>query len=158
LAEHLMKKHALPGVEVPVITPELQQAMLTHPWPGNVRELENLVRKLLILGNPSLLARDLRAKATRKSLAPAFRSAPVGAPETGMLEQASRAKDQAEKQAILATLNATRWNRRQAAMLLQVDYKALLYKMKKLDIDEKRLSNTVIPPDRFQFSASSSVA
>src|SRR5580698_9120849 len=40
LAEHLMKKHALPGVEVPVITPELQQAMLTHPWPGNVRELE----------------------------------------------------------------------------------------------------------------------
>jgi two-component system response regulator AtoC len=158
LAEHLMKKHALPGVEVPVITPELQQAMLTHPWPGNVRELENLVRKLLILGNPSLLARDLRAKATRQSLAPALRSAPVGAPETGMLEQASRAKDQAEKQAILATLNATRWNRRQAAMLLQVDYKALLYKMKKLDIDEKRLSNTVIPPDRFQFSASSSVA
>ena len=32
-------------------------------------------------------------------------------------------------------LNATRWNRKQAAALLQVDYKALLYKMKKLGVE-----------------------
>jgi DNA-binding NtrC family response regulator len=36
---------------------------------------------------------------------------------------------------ILSALNTTRWNRRQAADLLKVDYKALLYKMKKLQIN-----------------------
>jgi two-component system, NtrC family, response regulator AtoC len=167
LAEHLMKRHALPGVAIPVIAPELKQAMLSHPWPGNVRELENLVRKLLILGNPGLLARELRAKATRQQLAPSLRSAAMSAPpaEKGMLEQASRAKDQAERQAILATLNATRWNRRHAAVLLRIDYKALLYKMKKLDIDEKRVSDGVLPSPyqqdsagRFQMAAGSSLA
>ena len=30
----------------------------------------------------------------------------------------------------------TRWNRKQAAALLKIDYKALLYKMKKLGIED----------------------
>lgn len=50
------------------------------------------------------------------------------------LEKVDRARKEAEATAILAALNATRWNRRQAALLLKVDYKALLYKMRKLGI------------------------
>jgi len=34
-------------------------------------------------------------------------------------------------------LNATRWNRKEAAALLKIDYKALLYKMKKLGVEVK---------------------
>ena len=51
-----------------------------------------------------------------------------------MLERVDQAKKSAESSVILSALNKTRWNRRQAADLLQVDYKALLYKMKKLQI------------------------
>ena len=40
----------------------------------------------------------------------------------------------------MAALNSTRWNRKQAAALLKIDYKALLYKMKKLSIEDKVLS------------------
>jgi two-component system response regulator AtoC len=54
-----------------------------------------------------------------------------------VLEQASRAKETAEAQAILEALHRTRWNRKQAATLLKIDYKALLYKMKKLSIEER---------------------
>jgi two-component system response regulator AtoC len=32
-------------------------------------------------------------------------------------------------------LNATHWNRRKAAALLNIEYKTLLYRMKKLGID-----------------------
>jgi DNA-binding NtrC family response regulator len=53
------------------------------------------------------------------------------------LEQVTKAKQQAETEAILAALNSTRWNRKQAAALLKIDYKALLYKMKKLGVDDK---------------------
>ena len=50
------------------------------------------------------------------------------------LERVDQAKKNAEASVILSALNQTRWNRRQAADLLQIDYKALLYKMKKLQI------------------------
>jgi two-component system response regulator AtoC len=115
--------------------------MLSHHWPGNVRELENFVRKFLILREPDALARDLRAKIARKSMiaaaAPEMYTAPTHQiAERPILEQVTRAKRQAETEAILATLNSTRWNRKQAAVLLKIDYKALLYKMKKLGIED----------------------
>ena len=48
----------------------------------------------------------------------------------------TKAKEQAETDAILAALNSTRWNRKQAAAVLKIDYKALLYKMKKLGVED----------------------
>jgi two-component system response regulator AtoC len=144
LAEFLMKKHSTQGIPMPVITMDLKHAMMTYHWPGNVRELENFVRKFLILRDADMLARELHAKAARKPL----RTTPLaevhtlaaepaaGAP---ILEQVTRANQQAETEAILAALNSTRWNRKQAAALLKIDYKALLYKMKKLGVEDKPL-------------------
>jgi len=54
--------------------------------------------------------------------------------ESSVLQQVARAKAHAESDAIRKALDATRWNRKQAAQLLNIDYKALLYKMKKLSI------------------------
>ncbi len=61
-------------------------------------------------------------------------AAPLGPESAPMLERVDQAKKSAEASVILSALNKTRWNRRQAADLLPVDYKALLYKMKKLQI------------------------
>ena len=43
--------------------------------------------------------------------------------------------------AILAALDSTRWNRKQAAAILKTEYKSLLYKMKKLGIDDAPISS-----------------
>jgi two-component system response regulator AtoC len=142
LSEFLIKKHAQ-GVPSPTITLDLKHAMMTYDWPGNVRELENFVRKLLIFRDSDLLARELLAKATRKSLmSTSTAELQVHAtPEVGagspILERVTKAKQQAETDAILAALNSTRWNRKQAAALLKIDYKALLYKMKKLGVEDR---------------------
>ena len=146
LAEFLLRKHLPEGVPAPIFTPVLKQALLTHEWPGNIRELENVIRKFTILGDPEMIARELRSKVSRKAVAPAAEStgdsvrkepAAIAPP---ILEQVTKAKQQAETEAILAALNATRWNRKQAAALLKIDYKALLYKMKKLAIEDKVVS------------------
>jgi two-component system response regulator AtoC len=141
LAEFLWKKHA--GVEPLLMTPALRQVFLSYEWPGNIRELENTIRKLMVLRDPEIVAGDLLAKIARKQNGTAAHPASAGnhadrPPVTGptILEEVSKAKQQAEVEAILSVLNATRWNRKQAAALLKVDYKALLYKMKKLGIDD----------------------
>ena len=142
LAEFLLRKHTVKGVPVPVISMDLKHAMMTYHWPGNVRELENYVRKLMILRDCDAIAKELHAKTTRKTLM----SAPIAekhaipleiAENSPILEQVTKAKYQAETDAILAALNSTRWNRKQAAALLKIDYKALLYKMKKLGVEDK---------------------
>jgi len=151
MAEFLMKKHAPQGAATPIITTDLRHAMLGHRWPGNVRELENFIRKYLILKDPELLGRELRSKLVRKALTssplPDAHGAPAENPaSTPILEQVTKAKQQAETEAILAALNSTRWNRKQAAVLLKIDYKALLYKMKKLGVEDKQAVFPAPPP------------
>jgi two-component system response regulator AtoC len=143
LAQFLMKKHAQKGVPVPPLTTDLKHAMMTYHWPGNVRELENYVRKLLIFRSSDTIARELHAKATRAPVIVKMPAEPqphvvkATADESPILEQVVKAKQHAETEAILATLNSTHWNRKRAAALLKIDYKALLYKMKKLGIEAK---------------------
>ena len=162
LAEFLLKRHCPPGTEIPALDPALKHAMTTYQWPGNVRELENFVRKFIIFRNAGALTHELQARSTRKLLAvPATAAAAAqptlvaaaapGAPpaqpepESPILEQVTKAKHIAETEAILAALNSTRWNRKQAAALLKIDYKALLYQMKKLGVEDKPVPFTAKP-------------
>jgi two-component system response regulator AtoC len=59
---------------------------------------------------------------------------PEPAASPSVLMQVARAKEEAEATAILQALHSTHWNRKRAALRLNIDYKALLYKMKKLSI------------------------
>jgi DNA-binding NtrC family response regulator len=52
------------------------------------------------------------------------------------LDKVDEAGRTAETEVILNALHSVRWNRKRAAGMLNIDYKALLYKMKKLGIAE----------------------
>jgi two-component system response regulator AtoC len=55
---------------------------------------------------------------------------------TGSLKDIARqAAREAERELIFRTLQHTRWNRREAAQLLGISYKALLYKIKDAELD-----------------------
>lgn len=136
IAAFLLREHA-GDQPLPILTPALKQALLAYEWPGNIRELENVMRKLLILGRPEIIIRDLHTiiKPVRAAATEAVRTA---APDNDtILRQVTKAKDEAETAAIRAALDSTHWNRRTAARLLKIDYKSLLYKMKKLGINDR---------------------
>lgn len=143
LLAHFLEKHALPGQRPPVITPELERALLAYNWPGNVRELENVARRLLVFEDSTLVAAELAPLRPSKTELPAERFptsfAPLGCTRT--LDEFDRAKRKTEADIILAALDSVGWNRRKAAALLQIDYKGLLYKMRKLGIS-KNLKNS----------------
>jgi DNA-binding NtrC family response regulator len=147
LAEYFLKKFATPGVPTPRITAALNESLLAYAWPGNIRELENFMRRFLILPDADAAAAELRKKTQRVFSAASAAPAPPApseavAPASSItpmptLENVTAAQKHAEVEAILSALNRTKWNRKQAAAILCVDYKALLYKLKKLGIDRK---------------------
>ena len=144
LAEFLVKNNMPPGSTPPAFSESLKSALLSHHWPGNIRELDNLMRKFVILGSPDMIARELKSKlrnATPTGNAiPSNHNQPAASPGTAkatILEQVTQAKEDAERIAIITALDSVHWNRKKAAALLKIDYKALLYKMKKLGIEDK---------------------
>jgi two-component system response regulator AtoC len=100
-----------------------------HSWPGNIRELENVARLIVALGDETAALAELAQSAT---------PAPNGHNGNGIsLKQASRAASRlAERELILKVLTRTRWNRKRAAQELQISYKALLYKLKQIGLDD----------------------
>ncbi len=140
LAKFLLARHAVADMPVPFISSELEAVLLEYHWPGNVRELENMMRKLLVFGDPNIIVSELKAKCCRVKphlLATESRGIPKGAAggrDFATLTDITSAKEQAEAEVILSTLTAVRWNRKRAAAMLGMKYKALLYKMKNLQL------------------------
>jgi transcriptional regulator with GAF, ATPase, and Fis domain len=144
LARLFIEKHARPGIRKPEITAELESVLLAYKWPGNIRELENVIRRLLVFGSADIIVHDLQTlmrtggKPMIYAEPPIVHSAPeppLDSPDgSATLETVKEARDGAEKRLILDALEAGRWNRKRAAEKLQIEYKALLYKMRKLGI------------------------
>ena len=141
LAEFLLSRHTGSDNDPPTLTHSLKEAMIEYQWPGNIRELENVVRRFTVLRDPLFIEQELREKIARRAIS----AVPQTAGDSGgalspnslpVLERVTLARKQAETDAILSALAATRWNRKRAASMLNIDYKALLYKMKKLGIDD----------------------
>jgi DNA-binding NtrC family response regulator len=143
LAEQLLSRHASPGSQVPLIPESLQRVLLEHRWPGNVRELENVMRRFLVYQDADLLAAELSERnespKPRLTVAKPAMTAPA-AQETGRVsfDRFAEASRSAESKLLLETLESVRWNRRQAAEQLNIDYKALLYKLQKHGIVESK--------------------
>jgi two-component system response regulator AtoC len=117
----------------------LHQAMMDYDWPGNVREIENMMRKLLVLRQPKLLIDELRSLTSAQTEFDASLRDRSDNVSNGLsvLQRVEQSKRNEETEAILGALAAAHWNRKQAAAILNLDYKAFLYKMKKLDIESK---------------------
>ena len=118
------------------------EACLRHSWPGNLRELSNFIKRYLVLGDETLAASELQPKpdgGVGAHAAAVGRTVAAGADAIGGLKSLSRnAKDGAEAEAIARALEETNWNRKQAAALLQISYKALLYKIRQYGIAQSR--------------------
>jgi len=160
------------GKQPPPFTDYAVNRMLEYSWPGNIRELENLVKRYVIVGNESQIIRELSAHkpmissvngSTGVAWEPKGNATPgstsegtaqMGLPSgtapalpesasLSLLEIGRRAAMEAERIAIERVLNETRWNRRQAAKILKVSYKALLNKMKVMAEQDRGNKNTL---------------
>jgi len=93
-----------------------------------------------VLGDEKLAINELKPKSDGSGAQ--FRSAEQGSAGAagggGLKSLARSAKDEAEAEAISKALDQTNWNRKQAAALLKISYKALLYKIRQYGIAQSK--------------------
>jgi DNA-binding NtrC family response regulator len=144
LSRHLMHQLAKHyGISPREFSPAVVEACQAYSWPGNLRELENFVKRYLMVdGKEQAFERSRsdpdvatlsNASVTPRSLSP--RGQTMIPPRVGgngsdsLRSLVQSVKLEAERNAIAATLEKTGWNRKEAARLLKISYRTLLYKI-----------------------------
>jgi two-component system response regulator AtoC len=126
LAGHFLARYGRlrPELAALRLSDEAREALLAHRWPGNVRELEHALERAVVLAEGALIREEDLPESVR-----APPPAPLGAVGEGDLS-VKRGIRALEERLIRAALERTGGNRTRAAELLELSYRALLYKIK----------------------------
>ncbi len=131
LAHHfLLKFNAETGRKIRGFSAEAMEQMLRYRWPGNVRELKNVMERAVVLARGEIIeVEDL----TLSKLPTAGDTAEVVPNSAGVFEPMSL--EELERRHILATLNATSWNKSQTARILGIERSTLDRKIDRYELD-----------------------
>ena len=133
LITYFIERHSrLFGREGFVVPTDVMEVLVKYSYPGNVREVENLVKRMIVLGDPSFASTAL---SSRKVDPAALDARKISSLMPSLKDVARQAARSAEREAIAKVLEDTRWNRVKAAKLLRISYRALLYKIKDVGLD-----------------------
>lgn len=134
LSEYILKKLAdSNNMKVPSINIDAIRCLEKYYFPGNVRELENILERALTwLDGDEILVSDLMLPEGSQVKSRIVDDKKLNLVSDNDLE--SHLEDQ-ERQLITQALEASRWNRTAAAKQLGITFRALRYKLKKLNID-----------------------
>jgi DNA-binding NtrC family response regulator len=129
---------------MPEPSAHLLEAAMRYQWPGNLRELENFTKRYVILEDEEGSFRELLEMTTaQQRLSPQPDTTTPTREQGGLKALVRGLKDEAEAEAIAQALEKTRWCRKDAAKMLGISYKALLYKMRQFNLDSGRGSRAV---------------
>jgi two-component system response regulator AtoC len=137
MVDYFLRKFNLQFARTVEIPQETVRVFMEYHWPGNLRELENNIKRVVVLGSARTVQQEMLANLNHGHgngngngnghAAVAVSVSPDG--PVSLKDIARQAARDAERVAIKEVLDRVHWNRAKAARLLQISYKALLYKI-----------------------------
>ncbi|HEY4745510.1 MAG TPA: helix-turn-helix domain-containing protein, partial [Desulfuromonadaceae bacterium] len=129
LAGHFLVKYCQAMQRPPVrITPDAMRLLMAYGWPGNIRELENVMERGLILCEGDVISSQCLPDGIRGA-----EEAQTPLPDEDL--SIKKAEDAIERDLIRKALARTGGNRTQAAKILEISHRSLLYKLKEFGIE-----------------------
>ena len=130
LSSHVLKRLAASsGQPAATLHPAALDALKNYRFPGNVRELENVLERAHTLcENKQIEADDLR-------LADGNCTAEGAVPDLTQIDNLEHYLENVERNLLLQALEETRWNRTAAAQRLNLSFRSMRYRLKKLGLD-----------------------
>ncbi|WP_454869071.1 sigma-54-dependent transcriptional regulator [Pseudomonas farris] len=130
LANNMLKRLATStGQPAAKLHPQALDALKSYRFPGNVRELENMLERAHTLcENKQIEASDLR-------LAEGNCNPDGDVPDLTQIDNLEAYLENVERKLILQALEETRWNRTAAAQRLNLSFRSMRYRLKKLGLD-----------------------
>jgi two-component system, NtrC family, response regulator AtoC len=122
------------------ISSDLKRLFQDYPWPGNVRELSSIIMRLMVGDDPEIIKAELSKYVEITPSLPDNNASKAHAKNEENIRSLKDIKLSAtgyiEKKAILHALDINRWNKTDAAKLLQISYKTLFTKMHEFGIEK----------------------
>jgi two-component system response regulator PilR (NtrC family) len=117
------------GLPAAKLTPAALETLKGYRFPGNVRELENMLERAYTLCEDDRIeASDLRLSETASTVE-------TGEPSLAQIDNLEDYLESVERKLILQALEETRWNRTAAAQRLNMSFRSMRYRLKKLGLD-----------------------
>ena len=157
LVQHFLKKYSVAlnrNLAEVDVSGELMDLFMEYHWPGNVRELENYIQKVIVLASDESVKQELQAKqegvrkireggpASLRTSQEQLVNLIIGAVDSRFIDEFPSLKEvkkiaqsEVERVFIEEALRRTSGNRKDAAKMLKISYKALLYKIRDYKID-----------------------
>jgi len=117
------------GLPAAQLTPAALETLKGYRFPGNVRELENMLERAYTL------CEDDRIEASDLRLSETAVGTEVGEPSLAQIDNLEDYLESVERKLILQALEETRWNRTAAAQRLNMSFRSMRYRLKKLGLD-----------------------
>jgi two-component system, NtrC family, response regulator AtoC len=131
LIDHFVRRtNTKLGTQCQGASPEAMKLLLAYSWPGNVRELENTVERALVLSDGSHIEVEglpERLRENRDRIRQTLQSGELSIKKTTRI---------IEEELIRKALRETHGNRTNAAKILEISHRALLYKIKEYGIGD----------------------
>jgi two-component system response regulator AtoC len=124
------------GRPEPAIRGDAMDLLSSYRWPGNVRELRNVIdRAMLLCGAGPLGVEHLMITEEGQAAAPAVPRAEAAGPETATVQPPPPDSERAQ---ILAALERCAGNQKEAAKMLGMTRRMLMYRMDRLALPRPR--------------------
>jgi two-component system, NtrC family, response regulator AtoC len=131
LAEHFQRRYGSDSESQQLrIEPDALRSLMAHRWPGNIRELENAVERACILCEGGRITSSCLPPSVR--LHEEIQQSGSDSDENLSIK---KAEDTIERELIRKALAKTCGNRTQAAKILEISHRSLLYKIKEYGIE-----------------------
>lgn len=135
LVRHFITKYNRKlGTDVEKLSSDAMKMLHQYQWPGNVRELENVIERSLVLAEgENVTVENLPESVREPQQVPLHPSSTTLSRDNLSIKRHTAAL---EKRLISRALDITDGNRTKAADLVDLSYRALLYKIKDYDLDD----------------------